>query len=578
MSATLIGSGELEQPQVEEKNYLNVKHTISSWLLTGDHKRIAVLYLFSVSFFFMIGGFAASLIRYELTSPTGVTLQSDTYNKVFTAHGVIMVFFFLVPAIPATLGNFLLPLMVGARDLAFPRLNLLSWYLYVSGGLLAIIAIIGGGVDTGWTFYPPYSSLYSNTQVTLTIVAAFIAGFSSITTGINFIVTTHKMRAPGMTWFRLPLFVWAMYATSVVIILGTPVIAITLLMLVFERSFGLPIFNPELGGDPVLFQHLFWFYSHPAVYIMVLPGFGIVSELIANFTRKRIFGYHFVAFSTLAIAGLGFVVWGHHMFISSQSMYTSVVFSLLSFLVAVPSAIKVFNWTTTIYKGQVRLQSPMLYAMSFLGLFTVGGLTGLYLGSLGTDVHLTNTYFVVAHFHYVMVGGTISAFLGGLHYWWPKITGRLYAEAPAKISALIVFLGFNLTFFPQFIVGFMGMPRRYHYYYFAPEYQPYHIMSSAGASFLALGLLIPAVYLTYSLFKGPKASANPWGAHGLEWETASPPPTTNFIETPIVLDEVYDFDPASEYEQEKGTAETYHPTRNVLQDKDGNITPDGDKK
>ncbi len=576
MSATHtpIGSG-LQEPPKEPKNYLNAEHTISSWLLTGDHKRIAVMYLISISIFFFFGGIAASLIRYELVSPTGVTLESDTYNKIFTAHGVLMIFFFLVPAIPATLGNFCLPLMIGARDLAFPRLNLLSWYLYIVGGTVALIALIAGGVDTGWTFYPPYSSMYSNTQVTMTIAAAFIAGFSSITTAINFIVTTHKMRAPGMTWFRLPLFVWSLYATSVVIILGTPVIAITLLMLVFERSFGLPIFNPEMGGDPVLFQHLFWFYSHPAVYIMILPSFGVISELIANFTRKRVFGYHFVAFSSLAIAGLGFIVWGHHMFVSSQSMYQSIVFSLISFLVAVPSAIKVFNWTTTIYKGHVRLQTPMIYAISFLGLFTVGGLTGLYLASIGTDVHLTNTYFVVAHFHYVMVGGAITAFLGGLHYWWPKITGKMYPETIAKVNALVVFLGFNLTFFPQFIMGWMGMPRRYHYYYFAPEYQPYHIMSSAGASFLALGLLVPAIYFFKSLTSGPQASANPWGAHGLEWETASPPPTTNFVATPIVLDEVYDFDPASEYEQEKGTAETYHPGQDLLQDKDGNTKQDG---
>jgi cytochrome c oxidase subunit I len=559
MSATTIATGETHQPEKEPKNYLNVAHTISSWLLTGDHKRIAVMYILSISFFFFLGGIAASLIRYELTSPAGVTLESDTYNKIFTAHGVIMIFFFLVAAIPATLGNFVLPLMIGARDLAFPRLNLLSWYLFMAGGILILIVLLGGGVDTGWTFYPPYSSMYSNSQVTLSVVAIFIAGFSSITTGINFIVTTHKMRAPGMTWFRLPLFVWSMYATSVVIILGTPVVAITLLLLAAERGLNLPVFNPELGGDPVLFQHLFWFYSHPAVYIMILPAFGVISELIANFSRKRVFGYHFVAFSSLAIAGLGFVVWGHHMFISSQSMYQSVVFSLISYLVAVPSAIKVFNWTTTIYKGHVHLHAPMIYAIGFLGLFTIGGLTGLYLASIGTNVHLTGTYFVVAHFHYVMVGGTILAFMGGLHYWWPKITGRMYAEGPAKINAVIVFIGFNLTFFPQFIVGFMGMPRRYHYYYFAPEYQPYHIMSSAGASVLALGLLIPAIYFIHSLKYGKKAPANPWGAHGLEWECPSPPPTTNFIETPIVLDEVYDFDPASEYEQERATQEIFHP-------------------
>jgi cytochrome c oxidase subunit I len=550
MSATAIRPDEIHEEPRPESNYLTVAHTIKSWLLTGDHKRIAILYLVSTSFFFLLGGLAAGLIRYELTSPAGVVMESETYNKIFTAHGVFMIFTFLVVAIPAIFGNFLLPLMIGARDLAFPRLNLLSWYLYMGGGAIILWGMITGGVDTGWTFYTPYSSMYSNTQVTTVILGIFIIGFSSITTGINFIVTTHKMRAPGMTWFRLPLFVWAMYATSIILVLGTPVIAITLLLVVFERTLHLPIFSPELGGDPVLFQHLFWFYSHPAVYIMILPAFGVISEIIANFSRKRIFGYHFVAFSSLAIAGLGFVVWGHHMFISSQSMYEGVVFSLLSFLVAVPSAIKVFNWTFTLYKGHVRLASPMLYALGFIGLFTVGGLTGLFLGSMGTDVHLTNTYFIVAHFHYVMVGGTMTAFLGALHFWWPKMTGRIYSEPVAKLNAVIVFIGFNLTFFPQFIVGWMGMPRRYHYYYFAPEYQPYHIMSSLGASVLGLGFILPAFYLTYSLFKGKKATANPWHAHGLEWETASPPITTNFDQTPVVLDEVYDFDPAAEFESE----------------------------
>ena len=556
MSAIGIGKnvGEPHLPEVET-NYLTDGHTIKSWLLTGDHKRIAILYLISVSFFFFFGALAAGMIRYELMSPAGAVLESDTYNKIFTSHGVIMVFFFLLVAIPAVFGNFFIPIMIGARDLAFPRLNLLSWYLYSIGGLLMTIGLLTGGVDTGWTFYTPYSSMYSNTQVTIVLVGIFIAGFSSITTGINFIVTIHKMRAPGMTWFRLPLFVWAHYATSVVIILGTPVVAITLLLVVLERTFRIPIFSPELGGDPVLFQHLFWFYSHPAVYIMILPAFGIQSELIANFARKRVFGYHFIAFSSLAIAGLGFLVWGHHMFISSQSMYQSLVFSLISTLVAVPSAIKIFNWTATLYKGNIRLQTPMIYALGFMGLFTVGGLTGLFLGSAGTDVHLTATYFVVAHFHYVMVGGTMLAFLGGLHYWWPKMTGRMYPETVAKVNAVLVFVGFNVTFFPQFIVGWMGMPRRYHYYYFAPEFQAYHIMSTVGSTVLGLGLLLPAFYLTRSLFVGAKAGNNPWEAHGLEWETSSPPISSNFAEIPIILDEVYDFDPVTEHETRMGTGE-----------------------
>lgn len=555
MSASAIGTAELPNNPAKPVDYLSNGHSLKSWLLTGDHKRIGILYLISVSIFFALGGFFAMLIRMELISPSGVMLESETYNKVFTAHGVVMIFFFLIPAIPSVIGNFTLPLIIGARDLAFPRLNLLSWYVFNFAGILALIGQVGGGVDTGWTFYVPLSSMYSNSQVAITIIAGFLAGFSSIFTAINFIVTIHKMRAPGMTWFRLPLIVWSTYSTSVVIILGTPVVAITLLLVIFERVFKLPIFSPELGGDPVLFQHLFWFYSHPAVYIMILPAMGIISELIANFSRKRVFGYHFVAFSSMAIAGIGFLVWGHHMFVSSQSMYESVVFSLLTFLVAVPSAIKVFNWTATIYKGNVRLQSPMLYAMSFLGLFTIGGLTGLFLGCLGTDVHVTATYFVVAHFHYVMVGGTVAGFLGGIHYWWPKMTGRLYPERIAQVAAILIFIGFNLTFFPQFIAGFMGMPRRYHYYYFAPEYQPYQILSSAGALVLAISFAMPVFYLLWSLKYGPKASANPWDAHGLEWTTASPPPTENFTETPIVTDEVYDFDPVSEYEQARAREE-----------------------
>ncbi len=555
----------------EGVSYLEAGHTIKSWLLTGDHKRIAILYLISTTLFFVVGSILAGLIRLELTSPAGVLLENDTYNKVFSAHGIVMIFFFLIPAIPAVLGNFLIPLMIGARDLAFPRLNLASWYVFMAAGVLAVFGLCTGGVDTGWTFYTPYSSLYSNTQVTIVIMAAFLAGFSSIMTAVNFIATVHKMRAPGMTWFRLPLFVWAAYATSVMIVLGTPVIAITLALVVLERVFRLGVFSPELGGDPVLFQHLFWFYSHPAVYIMILPSFGVISELFAAFTRKRVFGYHFIAFSSIAIAGLGFLVWGHHMFVTSQSMYQGVVFSLISFLVAVPSAIKVFNWTATMYKGHVRMQTPFLYALGFIGLFTVGGLTGLFLASMGTDVHLTATYFVVAHFHYVMVGGTIMGFLGGIHFWWPKMFGRMYPEFWGKLSAISVFVGFNVTFMPQFIVGFMGMPRRYHYYYFAPEFQIYNILSTAGATVLAFGFALPAFYLTWSLKKGPKATANPWGAHGLEWQTASPPITANFVSTPIVTDEVYDYSHMDEYEQQKSTLEMDKPGTPGVETKDGEV-------
>ncbi len=525
--------------EVPKVNYLTNGYTIKSWLLTKDHKRIAILYLVTVSAFFALGGTYASLIRLELLTPASDLLESGTYNKVFTQHGIIMVFFFLIPSIPAILGNFLIPIMIGAKDLAFPRINLLSWYFYMAGGGLALYALMQGGVDTGWTFYTPYSTTFSNSYVMAVGLGIFINGFSSILTGLNFIVTIHTMRAPGMTWFRLPLFVWAHYATSLVMILGTPVIAITILLMAIERLAHVGIFDPAIGGDPILFQHLFWFYSHPAVYIMILPGMGVISELISNFSRKKIFGYEFIAFSSIAIAVFGFLVWGHHMFVSGQSVYAGLVFSFLTMVVAVPSAIKVFNWAATLYKGQISYDTPMLYGLFFIGLFLIGGLTGLFLGSIGLTVHLTDTYFIVAHFHYVMVGGQVLAYLGGLHYWWSKITGKLYSEFWSKIAAIIIFVGFNLTFFPQFILGYMGMPRRYASY--PPEFQVLNIFSTAGASILAIGLIIPLIYFTYSIFFGEKAPANPWLLPGLEWRTSSPPPTENFDETPIVTWEAYEF-------------------------------------
>jgi len=453
------------QPHVmPARHYLNDNYGIRSWLLTKDHKRIAVLYLISITFFFFIGGLFAALIRLELLTPAGDLFQSDTYNKLFTMHGVNMVFFFLIPSVPAVLGNFVLPIMVGAKDLAFPKINLMSWYLYIGGALFSLATMVSGGVDTGWTFYTPLSSGFVRTHVIVMAVGILIVGFSSIFTGLNFIVTVHRMRAPGMTWGRLPLFVWSNYAASLIMVLGTPVLAITLILLALERGFHIGIFDPALGGDPVLFQHMFWFYSHPAVYIMILPGMGVISEIITCFSRKRVFGYFFVAFSSIAIAVFGFVVWAHHMFVAGISVYSAMVFSLLSFAVAIPSAVKVFNWTATMYKGEVSFETPMLYGLGFIGLFTIGGLTGLFLAALGTDVHIHDTYFVIAHFHYVMVGGMVMAYIGGLHFWWPKMTGRLYPEGWAKLAALITFIGFNLTFFPQFILGYLGMPRRYHAY------------------------------------------------------------------------------------------------------------------
>jgi cytochrome c oxidase subunit I len=527
------------KPAHPREHYLNVSYGVKSWLLTTDHKRIGLLYLVSITFFFFVGGLFATLLRLELMTPQGDLVSSETYNKLFSMHGIIMVFFFLIPSIPTVLGNFLIPLMIGAKDVAFPRLNLLSWYLFNLGGLLMLYAVINGGVDTGWTFYPPYSSNFSNTNVAATVVGIFITGFSSILTGLNFIVTVHTMRAPGLTWFRLPLFVWSLYATSVIQVLGTPVIAITLLLVAAERLLHIGVFDPAYGGDPVLFQHLFWFYSHPAVYIMVLPGMGVTSELVATFTRHEIYGYKFVAFASIAIAVLSFLVWGHHMFVAGQSIYAGMIFSFLSYAVAIPSAIKVFNWTATLYKGSVSYQTPMLYAFGFIGLFTIGGMTGLFLAAMGVDVHVHDTYFIVAHFHYIMVGGTVMAYLGGIHYWWPKISGRMYPEGWAKLGALIVFVGFNLTFFPQFLLGYMGMPRRYHAY--PEEFQVLNVMSTAGASILAVGYVLPMMYLIWSMRYGPIAESNPWPATGLEWQTTSPPPTENFVVTPVVTRDPYEF-------------------------------------
>ncbi|MBP1648599.1 MAG: Cytochrome-c oxidase [Bacteroidetes bacterium] len=522
-------------------NYLNAGYGVKSWLLTTDHKRIGILYLLAITAFFMVGGFFALLMRLELLTPAGDMMRAETYNKLFTMHGVTMVWFFLIPSIPAVLGNFLVPMMVGARDLAFPRLNLLSWYLFMISGVFTLYALISGGVDTGWTFYTPYSSAYTTTNVVPVMIGIFINGFSSILTGLNIIITIHMMRAPGLTWFRLPLFIWSMYATSLILVLATPVLAITLLLVGFEHLVGVGIFDPALGGDPLLFQHLFWFYSHPAVYIMILPSMGVISELVATFSRKAIFGYRFVAAASLAIAVYGFLVWGHHMFVSGQSVYASVVFSALSYLVAIPSAVKVFNWTATLYKGRVWLQTPLLYAFGFIGLFTIGGLTGLFLAALAVDVHVTDTYFVVAHFHYIMVGGAVMGYLGGIHYWWPKITGKLYPEGWAKFSAVVLFIGFNLTFFPQFIVGYLGMPRRYFAY--PSEFQILNVLSTAGASILGVGYILPIIYLLWSLRYGKPAGPNPWGGTTLEWNTSSPPITTNFEVTPRVTTPAYDYHP-----------------------------------
>jgi cytochrome c oxidase subunit 1 len=524
-----------------EPNYINEKETLWSWINTRDHKRIGILFLISITFFFFIGSVAMAVIRLELVTPQADIVSAETYSKLFTIHGVVMVWFFLIPSIPTTLGNFLIPLMIGAREVAFPRLNITSWYLYTIGGAFTVATMILGGVDTGWTFYTPFSTMFSNTHVITAVMGVFIVGFSTIFTGLNFVVTIHKMRAPGMGWFRLPLFVWAIYATSIVMLLATPVLAMTLMLLALERFVGVGVFDPNLGGDPLLFQHLFWFYSHPAVYIMILPGMGVVSEMITCYARNPIFGYRYMVYAIIGIAIISFMVWGHHMFVSGQSMYASMVFSLLSFFVAIPSAVKVFNWTATLYKGEIVFDAPMIYALGFVGLFMMGGITGLFVAALALDVHVTDTYFIIAHFHYIMVGGSVSALIGGIHYWWPKMTGRLYPELWARGAAYLMFIGFNITFFPQYIAGYLGMPRRYHAY--PPEYQIFNVLSSAGAVVLAVAYLLPLGYLLWSLRYGERAGPNPWGATGLEWQTSSPPPPKNFHKVPIVTRGPYDYHP-----------------------------------
>ncbi len=543
MSATTLAAPVAAPPPPEpaplEINYLNKSYSIWSWLLTVDHKRIGILYLVSITAFFIIGGIAAGLVRLNLLSPTGAIMTEDQYNRMFTAHGVVMLFFFLIPAVPAVFGNFFVPMIIGAKDLAFPKLNLASWYVFMIGAGLAVWAVLAGGIDTGWTLYPPYSSRASQSNVIPGVVGAFVAGFSSIMTGLNIMVTVHKMRAPGMTWGRLPLFVWALYATSLIQLLATPVLAITLFLLAVERAAGIGIFDPALGGDPVLFQHLFWFYSHPAVYIMIVPGMGVVSEVLTCFSRKNIFGYKAIAWSSMGIAVVGFLLWAHHMFLAGISFYSALMFSFLSMLVAVPSAIKVFNWTGTLYRGSITFQAPMLFAIGFLVLFTIGGLTGLFLATLGTDIHLHDTYFVVAHFHFVMVGGMVLGYFAALHFWWPKMTGRMYSDWWSRICASIMIVGFFFTFVPQFIMGYHGHPRRYPNY--PNEYQLYHVLSTAGASILGLAYLMPCVYLTLSLFIGKKATANPWSATGLEWQSPSPPPIFNFDSTPVVVCGPYEY-------------------------------------
>lgn len=521
----------------EPDNYLTHTRGVASWLFTLDHKRIGVLYMVGVLASFLLGGILALLIRTELLRPEAFIMKADMYNTLFTLHGAIMIFLFIIPGTPGSIGNFVLPLMLGAKDVAFPRLNLASFYMWLVGAVFSLLAIVMGGVDTGWTFYTPYSTT-TNSAVIPVVFGIFLIGFSSIFTGINFIVTIHKLRPPGMTWFRMPLMLWSLYATSIIQVLATPVLGITLLLLIAERVLHVGIFTPAYGGDPILYQHFFWFYSHPAVYIMILPAMGIISEVIPTFSRKHIFGYTFIAYSSIAIAVISFLVWGHHMFASGMSYMAAAIFSALTFAVAIPSAVKVFNWLATLYKGSISLATPMCYALGFLFLFGIGGLTGLFLGALAVDIHLTATYFIVAHFHYVMFGGAVMGFMAGIHYWWPKIFGRMYNDRLGQIACLMIFVGFNATFFPQFVAGSQGLPRRYFQY--PQQYQWYNVFSTVGSYLLAAGFFLVAGYLLYSLVRGRQAPANPWGSATLEWQTTSPPPVENFAEQPEAGDP-YDY-------------------------------------
>jgi cytochrome c oxidase subunit 1 len=518
---------------------------ILAWLLTTDHKRIGLLYLGAILIFFVAAVTLGALMRIEMLKPEGTIVQPQTYNTFFTLHGIIMIFLFVIPIGPAVFGNFMIPLMIGAKDVFFPRLNLLSWYLYIAGGSLALISVFlpGGAADTGWTFYVPYS-IRTTTNVIPALMAAFILGFSSILTGLNFVTTIHRMRAPGMTWFKMPLFVWSAYATAWVQILATPIIGITLLLVVIERLFGVGIFDPTLGGDPVLFQHLFWMYSHPAVYIIILPAMGVVSEIIPVFARRTIFGYKYIAYSSLAIAFVGSLVWAHHMFTVGMSNTGMFVFSFLTFLVAIPSAIKVFNWVATLYKGSIDLDVPLLFVLSFIVQFSIGGFTGLMLGALAVNIHVTDTYFVVGHFHYVMFGGTGFGMFAALHYWFPKMFGRMYSKKPAKLSWLLMTIGFNTLYLPFLILGYLGMPRRY--YHYLPQFETLQRIATVGSWVLVLGMIIMFVNLFLALRRGAKAPPNPWGGETLEWKTPSPPPLENFHEIPIVEKGPYDY---SKYEQ-----------------------------
>lgn len=521
---------------------VKTKHKgILAWLLTTDHKRIGLMYLYSLMAFFLMGLTFAFLMRFEMLTPGETIIDAQTYNSFFTLHGVIMVFLFIIPGIPAVFGNFIMPIQLGAEDVSFPRLNLLSYHLYLIGGFMALGSIVFGGtaIDTGWTFYVPYS-LRTGADVILPLMAAFILGFSSILTGLNFVVTMHRMKVKGMGMFDMPLFSWGLYATAWIQVIATPVIGITIVLVVLERAFGFGIFDPALGGDPVLMQHLFWIYSHPAVYIMILPAFGVMSDVISTFSRRQVYGYKAMAISMMAIVFVGYMVWAHHMFTSGMSDFARAMFSFFTFLVGVPTGVKIFNWLATLWRGSIKVTVPMFFALASIFLFSIGGLTGLVLGALSTDIHLHDTYFVVAHFHYVILGGILTMFFAAFHYWFPKMFGRMYNQKVAMFGAIMYFIGVNVLYFPMFIMGYQGMPRRY--YDYLPEFQIYHVISTVGSWILITAILTMLINLFYSIKKGRVEKGNIWGAMTMEWEESqSPPPLLNFEETPVFKHGPYDY-------------------------------------
>jgi cytochrome c oxidase subunit 1 len=530
MKEAAMASSAVTLPRVYEERGL------LSWLTTVDHKRIGILYILGAGFFALIGGLEALLIRTQLAIPNNRVLVGEAYNQVLTMHGTTMIFLVVMPVL-AGLGNYVVPLMIGARDMAYPRLNAFGVWMFLLGGIfLNLSFLLGGAPDAGWFGYAPLTAktFSKGAGIDFWILGLQLLGISSITSSINFVSTILLLRAPGLTLNRLPLFAWTTLVTAFLILFAMPSISAALFLLFLDRHLGTHFFNPAAGGDPLLWQHLFWFFGHPEVYIMILPAMGIVSEVLPVFSRKPIFGYTAVAYSSVAIGFIGFTVWAHHMFAVGLPPVVNAFFSAASMLVAVPTAIKVFNWIATIWGGSVRYRAPFLFAAAFVALFVIGGLSGLFLASVPVDWQVTDTYFVVAHFHYTLFGGSMFAIVAGIYYWFPKITGRFLDERLGRLHFALQFIGFNLTFFPMHFLGLMGMPRRVYTYAAGLGWESLNLLATIGAFILALGFVVFFVNIARSLVAGERAPDDPWDGHTLEWLTSSPPPPYNFARVPVV--------------------------------------------